>query len=281
MIASHLMAAVLSLLISTLLISFRSRLVLQAEILALHHQIAVLKRTSKKRLSLRPIDRILWVWLSCFWSDWYSSLVFVKPETTVRWHQSGFRLYWKWKSARRGRPETGQEIRQLIGKMSSANATWGAPRILGELLKLRIQVSQATVAKYMLRQPKPPSQTWRTFLKNRSHQLASIDFFTVPTLTFRILFVFVVLSHQRRRVVHFSVTEHPTEEWTSRQLVQAFPFDTVARNLLRDRDRIYSPDVRQRLTDMGITEVLTAPRPPWQTPYVECLIGSIRRDCLD
>jgi putative transposase len=281
MIASHLMAAVFSLLISTLLISFRSRLVLQAEILALHHQIAVLKRASKKRLSLRPIDRILWVWLSCFWSAWLSALVIVKPETIVRWHQSGFRLFWKWKSARRGRPKTGQEIRQLIRKMSSANRTWGAPRIHGELLKLGLQVSQATVAEYMLRQPKPPSQTWRTFLENHTHQLASVDFFTITTITLRIFYVFVVISHQRRCVVHFNITGHPTAGWTSRQLRQAFPFDTAPRYLLHDQDRIYSPDIRQRLTDMGIMEVLTAPRSPWQTPYVERLIASIRRECLD
>lgn len=189
--------------------------------------------------------------------------------------------FWKWKSARRGRPKTGQEIRQLIRKMSPANATWGAPRIHGELLKLAIQVSQATVAKYLLRPPQPPSQTWRTFLKNHTHPLASIDFFTVPTLTFRLLSVFVVLSHPRRRVGYFNVTEPPTAEWTSRQLLQAFPFDTAPRYLLRDRDRIYSQNVRQRLTDMGITEVLTAPRSPWQSPYVERLIGSIRRECLD
>jgi transposase InsO family protein len=132
-----------------------------------------------------------------------------------------------------------------------------------------------------VRQPKPPSQTWRTFLKNHTHQLASIDFFTVPTLTFRILYVFVVLSHERRRVVHFTVTEHPTAEWTSRQLLQAFPFQSAPRYLLRDRDRIYRQDVRQQLTDMGITEVLTAPRSPWQSPYVERLIGSIRRECPD
>jgi transposase InsO family protein len=165
--------------------------------------------------------------------------------------------------------------------MSTANSTWGAPRIYGELLKLGISVPQATVAKYMVRQPKPPSQTWRTFLNNHTHQLASSDFFTVPTIAFRILYVFVVLSHPRRRVVHFNVTEHPTVEWTSRQFLQAFPFNTAPRYLFRDRDRIYSQEVRQRLTDMGITEVLTAPRSPWQSPYVERLIRSIRRECLD
>jgi hypothetical protein len=141
------MAAVLSSLISTLLFSFRSRLALQAEILGLRHQIVVLKRSSKKRLPLRLINCILWVWLSRFWCAWRSSLVIVKPETIVRWHRTGFRLFWKWKCSRRGRPSTGKEIRQLIRKICTANPTWGAPRIYGELLKLGIQVSQAIVAK--------------------------------------------------------------------------------------------------------------------------------------
>jgi putative transposase len=165
--------------------------------------------------------------------------------------------------------------------MSQANLTWGAPRIHGELLKLGIDVSQATVAKYMGRHAKPPSHTWRTFLKNHTKQLASIDFFTVPTLTFRILYVFVVLSHGHRRIIHFNVTSHPTAEWTSPQLLQAFPYDAVPQYVLRDRDRIYGEDVRRQLKDMGMMQVLTAPRSPWQTPYVERLIGSIRRACLD
>jgi transposase InsO family protein len=149
------------------------------------------------------------------------------------------------------------------------------------LLKLGIDVSQATVAKYMVRHTKPPSQAWRAFLKNHIKQLASIDFFTVPTITFRVLYVFVVLSHERRRVVHFNVTSHPTAEWTAQQLLQAFPYDTVPRYVLRDRDQIYGQDVQRQLKDMGIKQVLTAARSPWQTPYVERLIGSIRRECLD
>ena len=165
--------------------------------------------------------------------------------------------------------------------MQATNVGWGAPRIHGELLKLGIDVSQATVAKYMARQQKPPSQTWRTFLENHAEGIAGIDFFTVPTATFRVLYVFIVLSHDRRRVVHFNVTEHPTAQWTTQQLTEAFPFDTAPRYLLRDRDAIYGEKVQQRIRSLGIEEVVTAPRSPWQNSYAERIIGSIRRDCLD
>ncbi len=173
------------------------------------------------------------------------------------------------------------EVRDLIRKMSLANPLWGAPRIHGELLKLGIELSQATVAKYMVRQRKPPSQSWRTFLNNHVRDLVSVDFFTVPTLSFRVLFVFVVLAHHRRRHVHFNVTANPTAAWTAQQIVEAFPWDTAPRYLLRDRDSVYAEDFRQRVEEMGIHEVLTAPRSPWQNAYAERLVGSIRRECLD
>ena len=165
--------------------------------------------------------------------------------------------------------------------MSRDNSLWGAPRIHSELLKLGIKVSQASVAKYMVRHRKPPSQTWRAFLTNHLCQLVSIDFFTVHTIWFEILFVFVVLTHDRRRVVHFNVTSHPTAEWTAQQIVEAFPFDTAPKYLLRDRDRIYGYEFRKQIEVMGIEEVLSAPRSPWQRAYVERVIGSIRRECLD
>jgi putative transposase len=165
--------------------------------------------------------------------------------------------------------------------MSLANPRWGAPRIHGELLKLGIQVSQATVAKYRVRPRKPPSQTWRTFLKNHIQDLVSADFFVVPTITFRLLFVFVILSHDRRRPVHFAVTANPTAEWTARQLLEAFPWDSAPRYLLRDRDGCYGEKFHETTEWLGIREVLTAPKSPWQNPYVERLIGSIRRECLD
>jgi transposase InsO family protein len=162
-----------------------------------------------------------------------------------------------------------------------ANPTWEAPRIHGELLKLGIEVSQTTVSKYMIRRPKPPSQSWRAFLGNHIKQLVSIDFFVVPTIDFKLMFVFLVLAHERRRVIHFNVTEHPTAAWTAQQILQAFSWNTAPRYLLRDRDSIYSDTFHGLVTSMGISEVLTAPRSPWQSPYVERLIGSIRRECLD
>ncbi len=174
-----------------------------------------------------------------------------------------------------------REVRDLIRKMSLANPLWGAPRIHGELLKLGIEVSQATVAKYMARQRKPPSQTWRTFLNNHLKDLVSTDFFVVPTLSFRVLFVFIVLAHRRRRVLHINVTAHPTSEWTAQQIAEAFPWDTAPRYLLHDRDSVYGDIFRQRVRGMAIREVLTAPRSPWQSPYVERLIGSVRRESLD
>jgi putative transposase len=150
-----------------------------------------------------------------------------------------------------------------------------------ELLKLGVDISQSTVSKYMVRPRKPPSQTWRTFLENHVKQLVSVDSFVVPTIDFKLLFVFLVLAHERRHVIHFNVTEHPTAEWTATQILQAFPCDTARRYLLRDRDRIHGDVFRIQAANMQITEVLTAPRSPWQTPYFERLIGSIRRECLD
>ena len=158
---------------------------------------------------------------------------------------------------------------------------WGAPRLHDELQKLGIEISQAAVSKYMVRHRKPPSQSWRTFLDNHVHNLVSVDFFTLTTVTFRVLFVFVVLAHDRRRVVHFNVTDSPTAKWTAQQIVEAFPWDTAPRYLLRDRDGIYGHEFVGRIRSMGIREVMTAARSPWQSPYVERLIGTLRRDCLD
>ena len=205
---------------------FQSRLRLEAEVIALRHQVTVLRRSQRGRVRLRASDRVFWVWLSRLWSGWRSALAIVKPETVISWHRKGFRLYWAWKSGRGtpGRPEVSEEVRDLVRKMSKANPLWGAPRIHGELLKIGIEVSQATVAKYMGRQRKPPSQTWRTFLENHVQQLVSADFFVVPTVTFRVLYVFIVLAHDRRRLLHFNVTAHPTSEWTAQQLVEAFPW---------------------------------------------------------
>ncbi len=165
--------------------------------------------------------------------------------------------------------------------MSRENPLWGAPRIHGELLKLGIEVSEATVSKYLARLPKPPSQTWRTFLGNHAKVLASIDFFVLPTVTFRLLMVFIVLHHERRQVVHFGVTAHPTAAWVAQQITEAFPWDSAPRYVIRDRDSVYGALVRARIKAMGIEEVVTAPRSPWQNPFVERAVGSIRRECLD
>jgi putative transposase len=225
----------------------------------------------------------LWVWLSRVWSDWRSALAIVQPETVIAWHRAGFRLFWTWKVRRGqpGRPLVSREVRDLIRKMCRENPGWGAPRIHGELLKLGIDVGESSVSKYMVRCRKPPSQTWRTFLENHAKQLVSIDFFTVPTIHFQVLYVFLVLAHDRRRILHFNVTAHPTAEWTGQQLREAFPFDQLPRYLLRDRDSIFGDDFREQVQDMGIREILSAPRSPWQRAYVERVIGSIRRECLD
>jgi putative transposase len=198
---------------------------MQIEILALRHQLAVLQRQTTKRPSLRSADRLLWVLLSRVWMEWRSALVIVKPATVIGWQRKGFRLYWRWKSraGKSGRPCVSREIRDLIRTMSRANPLWGAPRIHGELLKLGIQISQGAVAKYMVRPRKPPSQTWRTFLENHVSELVATDFLLVSTASFRMLFVFVVLGHHRRRAIHFNVTAHPTAEWTARQIAEAFP----------------------------------------------------------
>jgi putative transposase len=262
--------------------SLRTRAALQAEILALRHQLAVLQANAPRRLRLNRSDRVLWVWLSRWFPGWRQCLCIVQPATVIAWHRRAFAWYWTRKSRRRpGRPEVTAEIRALIRQMSQANPLWGAPRLHGELLKLGIEVAESTVGKYLQRHRKPPSQTWRTFLNNHLAQMASMDFFTVPTATFRVLFVFVVLSHARRRIVHFGVTEHPTQEWTIQQLREAFPWNQAPRYVLRDRDAIYGQHLAAVIQGMGIEEVLTAPRSPWENPYVERLVGSIRRECLD
>jgi len=217
------------------------------------------------------------------WSRWTKALVIVQPQTVVRWHQAGFRLFWRWRSRRRsGRAPKDRELIDLIRRMWQANHTWGSPRIRAELANLGLQVSAATVRKYRPKRERgPPSQTWRAFLRNHTQQLIAVDFFAVPTVTFRVLFVFVVLAHERRRVLHFAVTEAPSAAWVGQQIVIAFPFETPPKYLLRDRDGIYGAEFTKRVMGLGIEEKPTAPRAPWQNPYVERLIGIIRQECLD
>src|SRR5271168_2129807 len=212
--------------VARLLRQFRSRAVVELENLALRHQLHVLRRQRTGRLRLITIDRLLWVWLYRLWPRCLETMVLVKPATVVQWHRQGFRLYWRWRS-RSGRPAISREIRDLGRQMSIANPLWGAPRIHGELLKLGIEISQATVAKYMIRRPGSPSPTWRSFLRNEAIGIAAIDMFVVPSAAFRLLFVTLILIHDRRKLVHFNVTRNPTAAWLSRQVTEAFPWDTA------------------------------------------------------
>jgi transposase InsO family protein len=225
---------------------------------------------------------VFWAWLSRCWAGSKDALLIVTPATVVGWHRQGFRLYWRWKSrGRPGRPRIDPAVRRLIRRMSRENPVWGAPRIQAELRLLGHDVAASTVDKYMGRRTRPPSPTWRSFLANHADCLASVDFFVVPTVTFRLLYGFVVLCHHRRRIAHFSVTTHPAAQWVARQIKEAFPFDEAPRYLIRDRDAAYGERFGHCLELMGVEEVLIAPRSPWQNPYVERLIGSIRRECLD
>src|SRR5438094_3103068 len=255
---------------------------LAIENLALRQQLAVYKRTAP-RPRLRTTDRLFWVGLARVWTGWRQALVIVSPTTVLRWQRRRFRAYWTRLSGRLtgGRPPVNAEIKTLVTRMAAANPLWGAPRIHGELLKLGIDVAERTVSRFLPKRRSPPSQTWRTFLTNHVRDLVAIDFFTVPTARLRVLFVFVVLAHDRRRVLHFNVTEHPTAAWTAQQIVDAFPDDSALSYLLRDRDAVYGHVFRQRVQGLGVGEVLTAPHSPWQNPFAERLIGSIRRECLN
>ena len=275
------MSVILALL-GALRAALRTRTDFTLENLALRQQLALLRRRSK-RPQFGRLDRAFWVWLSKPAGWVREALHLVRPETVIRWHRQGFRAFWTWKSrrGRTGRPPVNSELADLVRTMALANPLWGAPRIHGELLKLGLDISQRTVARLMPRRPKPPSQTWRTFLQNHLADLVSVDFFVVPTATFRVLYVFVVLLHHRRQVVYYNVTATPTAAWTAQQLVEAFPDDSAPRYLLRDRDSIYGGVFRRRVKGLRIAEVLTAPRSPWQNPFAERVIGTIRRELLD
>jgi transposase InsO family protein len=261
---------------------FRSRAALEAEILVLRHQLNVLKRKSPKRVVFSSIDRLLLVWLYRLAPGTLDALKIIRPRTLLRWHQAGFRAYWRWKSrSLGGRPSLPADIRRLIREMSIANPLWGAPRIHGELLKLGIHVGQTTVAKYMAKRPQPPSQGWKTFLRNHADGIASMDLFVVPTISFRLLYGLLILQHGRRELLWMGVTTHPTGEWIAHQLTEAYGWQRAPRYLIRDRDRVYGHAVLSRLRAMGIRDRPIAPRSPWQNGCAERLIGSIRRDCLD
>jgi transposase InsO family protein len=274
------MLNVIMTLLRSLLSAFRGRKNLVAENLALRHQLMVIRR-QVKRPRLTNADRSLWVILRRFWPDWDKALVLVKPATVISWHREGFRLYWKWKSLPKGgRPCIDRETRELIRRLWLENPTWGSPHIMAELAKLGIHVSDSTVRKYKPRFRKPPSQTWKTFLKNHVDDIVAIDFFVVPTITFRLLYVFIVMSRDRRRILHFNVSESPSARWTGQQVIETFPYETAPKYLLRDRDGIYSANFVRRVRSMNIKQVVTARKSPWQNAYIERM-GSIRRECLD
>ena len=275
------MASVVISLLHSLRFMVRSRASLHLEIIALRHQLAVVNRSRRPRLRLTAVDRTLWAWLLRSWCGWRSALHIVQPETVIAWHRYGFRLFWTWKSRQRtGRPGVPRDVRVVIRELSMTNRLWGAPRIHGELQKLGIAVSQSTVAKYMRRHRRPPSQTWRTFLTNHASQIMAADLFVVPTVTFRLLFVLVILAHDPRRIVHVAVTEHPTSGWTGQQLRNAFPGREAPGYLVHDRDAVFAA-VATTISGLNIQAIRTAPRSPWQNAYVERVIGSIRRECLD
>jgi transposase InsO family protein len=261
---------------------FRSRASLEAEILVLRHQLNVLRRKSPRRLTFSDFDRMVFAGLYALAPSILDALKIVKPDTVIRWHRAGFRVYWRWKSrCRGGRPKAPTEIRQLIHEMSIANPLWGAPRIHGELLKLGIEVGQTTVAKYMGKARRPPSQGWKTFLHNHADGIASIDLFVVPTIAFRLLYGFLVLQHGRRELLWLGVTAHPTAEWIAQQFIEAFAWRDAPWYVVRDRDCVFDGEFIQRVRAMGIRDRPTSPRSPWQNGHAERLIGSIRRECLD
>ena len=257
------------------------RATLIAENVALRQQLSVFKRQTR-RPRLRRRDRIFWVFLRRCWRGWRTSLILVKPDTVVRWHRQGWRLFWRLKSGRPGRPLLSRKLIRLIRRMSEQNQLWGAPRIQLELRLLGHEIAEATIAKYMTHSRRPGyGQRWHTFLRNHARQIVACDLFLVPTLTFRRVYVFVVLSHDRRTILHFGVTKHPTALWLAAQIQEAIGnLACPPRFLLRDRDCSYGKVFDAAVAEMGIRTLRTTPQSPWQNAYVERVIGSIRRECL-
>ncbi len=276
------MIALMCFVLAVLATPFKSKCRLEAENAALRHQLMVLRRKVHGRIRLTNSDRWFFVQLYRWFPSILTVLKVIQPGTLVRWHRAGFRCYWRWKSRPLGgRPQVDNDLRALIRRMSIDNPLWGAPRIHGELLKLGFEVAQSSVAKYMVKRRGPPSQGWRTFLRNQAPEIAAMDLFVVPTIGFDLLYAFIIVRLDRRNLVWINVTTSPTAEWIARQLTGAFPWDEAPRYLIRDRDRIYGAVVTRRLRAMGIRDKPTAPASPWQNGFAERLIGSIRRECLD
>jgi hypothetical protein len=264
---------------------FRVRRSLLLENLALRQQLAVLKRR-RRRPCLSPFDKLFWVAVSRFWSGWKQALIVVTPETVIRWHRAGFRLYWKLTSRVRtlvGRKPTPKEVRELILRMVVENPTWGAPRIHGELLMLGFDLCERTISRWMKRAPRDPepAKRWLAFLRNHREAIAAMDFLTVPTITFGVLYCFFVISHGRRRILHFNVTKHPTSLWVVQQLREAFPFEFAPRFLIFDRDAKYGLEVPVAVRSLKMSPVRTSFESPWQNGVAERWVESCRRDLLN
>ena len=264
---------------------FRVRQSLLLENLALRQQLAVLKRR-RRSLCLSPFDKLFWVAVSRFWSGWKQALVVVTPETVIRWHRAGFRLYWKLISrvgTRVGRKPTPKEVRELIFRMVAENPTWGAPRIHGELLMLGFDLCERTISRWMKRAPRDPepAKRWLAFLRNHREAIAAMDFFSVPTINFGVLYCFFVISHGRRRILHFNVTKHPTSLWVVQQLRESFPFELAPRFLIFDRDAKYGLEVPVAVRSLKMSPVRTSFESPWQNGIAERWVESCRRDLLD
>src|SRR6202790_907522 len=276
------MVALICFVLAVLASPFKSNSRLEVENAVLRHQLSILQRKVRGRAHLTNNDRWFFVQMYRWFPSIMKVVTIIEHETLVRWHRAGFRRYWRWKSrSRGGRPQIDLELRTLIRQMSMENLLWGAPRIHGELLKLGFSVAQSTVATYMVKRRGPPSQGWRTFLRNHAPDIAAMDLFVVPTIGFKLLYGFVIVRGHRRDLVWINVTTNPTAEWVARQITEAFPWDGAARYMIRDRDPIYGPVVTRRLRAMGIRDKPIAPASPWQNGFAERLIGSIRRECLD
>src|SRR6266481_5774029 len=276
------MIALICFVLAVLASPFKSNIRLEAENAVLRHQLIVLRRKLKGRARLTNNDRWFFVQLYRWFPSTLPVLMIIRPEMLVGWHRAGFLRYWRWKSRRRGgRPQIETELRALIRQMSTENLLWGAPRIHGEPPKLGFSVAQSSVAKYMVKRRGPPSQEWRTFLRNHAPDIAAMDLFVVPTIGFKLLYGFVIVRIDRRDLVWINVTTNPTAEWIARQIAEAFPWDGAPSYMIRDRDRVYGAVVTRRLRAVGIRDKPIAPASPWQNGFAERLIGSIRRECLD
>jgi transposase InsO family protein len=274
------MVALIFLIFNLVASLFKSKSRLEAENAALRHQLTVLQRKIRGRVHFTNTDRVFFIQLYRWCPSVLKAMLIIRPETLVRWHRAGLRRYWRWKSrSAGGRPQIHAELRALIWRMSVDNRLWGAPHIHGELLKLGFAVAQSTVAKYMAKRGEPSGQTWGTFLHNHAPHIAAM--FVVPTIGFIQLYVLVIVRLARRELVWINVTAHPTAEWITQQLTEAFPWNEAPRYLIRDRDGIYGAAVTRRLRAMGIRDKPFAPGSPWQNAYAERLIGTIRRECLD